>query len=135
MKVMFTGSFNPVTEGHRNVLTRATRLFDEVVAGVLVNPDKTYGASLSERFDAVSVATKDIEGVRVAASDGLAVELAKGEDCAYLIRGLRNAADYSYERQISAYNSGLGMQTLYFLATDGYEKVSSTAVREGKIKK
>jgi pantetheine-phosphate adenylyltransferase len=133
---MLTGSFDPVTNGHIDLLCRSRRLFDRVYAAVLVNPDKSGLFSLAERTELLrgAVCGMDIE---VVASERTAVEVAKacGADC--LVRGIRNAADHEYERVMAAYNYEIGgIDTLFFEAGDKTARVSSGAVKrllqEGK---
>lgn len=130
---LFTGSFDPLTSGHMDLIRRASRHFDSLLVGVFYNPDKPGFLSLEEREDLVREAVKGLENVQViVAQKKLVAELAKEHGVTSLIRGIRNSQDLNYEARFDFYNKGLDpdLETLYLLAKPEYQFVSSSGVRE-----
>jgi pantetheine-phosphate adenylyltransferase len=134
---MLTGSFDPVTNGHIGIISRAVKIFDKVYAAVLVNPEKKCLLSLGERLEFLQTAIRGIDGAEASSSEGTAAELAKrlGADC--FIRGIRNFADYEYESVMAGHNlENGGIDTLFFWTRGAASDISSGAVKrllaEGK---
>ncbi len=133
-KVIFTGSFDPFTIGHLDILRRAASLFEGVTVGVLVNREKQTAFTAEERCEMIRrvVEAEAFENVRVESFSGLAVELAKraGSDC--MLRGLRDAGDLPYEQRLERLNLHLApdIQTVYMAASPAYAHISSSAVKE-----
>lgn len=101
---VYPGSFDPITNGHLDVLERALKIFDEVVVLVAINPTKKTRFSAQERLEMIKDATKQYKNVKVDSTDGLSVNYAKKIGAHHLIRGLRAVTDFEYEFQLSAGN-------------------------------
>ncbi|MDD4075821.1 MAG: pantetheine-phosphate adenylyltransferase [Eubacteriales bacterium] len=133
-KAIFTGSFDPFTMGHLDILKRAASLFDSVTVGVLENGEKHTAFNAEERCALIArvIEEEAFQNVRVEAFTGLAVELAKrtGSDC--MLRGLRDAGDLPYEQRMERLNLHLApdIQTVYMAASPAYAHISSSAVKE-----
>ncbi len=132
MKVIFPGSFDPVTKGHLNLIYRAAKLFDEVIVAVLINQEKPPLFTPEERIEMIRELMYDYDNVSVKLFSGLLVDFVREEKADAVIRGLRTSQDFLYERQLSLLNHSLysDMEEI-FLFTDGkYSYVSSSFARE-----
>lgn len=128
---VFTGTFDPFTEGHLDIARRAAKLFDKLYVVVFVNPDKKPMFSEAERVEKIRQMTKDIDNVEVSSYNRYVVEFCAEFGAGYIVRGLRNQADYVYESKMAEYNfSHGGFETIYFVAADEFKDVSSTAERQ-----
>ncbi len=132
MKVIFPGSFDPVTKGHMNIILRAAKLFDEVVVAVLVNQEKKSLFTVDEKIEMLNELLYDYQNVTVKAFEGLLVDFVREEKANAVIRGLRTSADFAYERQLSLLNRSLyeGMEELFLLTDGSFSYVSSSFARE-----
>jgi pantetheine-phosphate adenylyltransferase len=131
-KAIYPGSFDPVTFGHLDIITRAAGIVDELVIGVLCNSQKNSLFSLEERVSMIKEMTKELPNVTVASFDGLLVDFMKEIDATIIVRGLRAVTDFEYELQIAQANhvQDSRVETI-FLTTDlRYSYLSSTIVRE-----
>ncbi len=125
------GSFDPVTNGHLDIIVRAARLYDEVVVGVLVNPAKAGLFSLDERIALLRHVTEDLANVRVQAFQGLLVDFCKANDIAVVVKGLRAVSDFDYELQMAQMNLGLaGVETLFMPTNPLYSFLSSSLIKD-----
>ena len=125
------GSFDPVTNGHLDVVERAARLFDEVVVAVLVNPTKAGLFTVEERQEMLRLATKVIPGIRVASFQGLLVDFCRDEDIAVVVKGLRAVTDFDYELQMAQMNQRLtGLDTVFVATKPDYSYLSSSLIKE-----
>lgn len=131
-KAVFPGSFDPMTNGHINIIQRAAKLFDEVDVVIAVNEDKKYLFSLEERLSLVSELIKPIKNVSVHTCDGLIVDYAKKTGAKVLIRGIRNVNDFSYEFDLSLMNHNLNpsVETLYIPTDQKYILLKSSSIKE-----
>ena len=130
---LLTGSFDPVTLGHVDIIRRASRLFDKLYVGIFYNKEKKGYFSLSSRQTMLVEALADLEKVEVVTmTDGLAVDFAKQLGVTHLVRGLRNATDLEYESGLAFYNNYLAkeLETVFLLAKHDYRYLSSSSVRE-----
>jgi pantetheine-phosphate adenylyltransferase len=129
---IFPGSFDPITVGHVDLVRRALPIFDKIVVAIGVNNQKKYLFSLQERMDWLEEVFKEEEKVRVGQFQGLTAHYAKEIGARYLLRGLRNASDFDYEKTISQLNNivGEGLETIFLIAQPSYSHISSTIVRE-----
>lgn len=129
---LYPGTFDPFTFGHRDVLKRALRLFDEVEVTVGVNVDKTTLFSTSERTDLIRQCTDDFDGVRVRAYEGLIVDRAEEVGAAALVRGLRQVSDFDAEFRMAFANRKLApeVETVFFMTSEQYALISSSMVRD-----
>ena len=131
-RAVYPGSFDPLTNGHLDVLKRAASLFDHVIVGVLVNNNKKCLFSPEERVDMINEAIKDIENVRVMHFNGLLVDFCDKVGAKAIIRGLRAVSDYEYEVQMFAANYQLNsnVETVFLMSQLKYSYLSSSAVKE-----
>lgn len=125
------GSFDPVTNGHLDVIERAAGLFDEVVVAVLVNDTKKGLFGLDERLELLREACGHLPGVRIVSFQGLLVDFAKEHDAPVVVRGLRAVTDFEYELSMSQMNLRLsGLETFFVATNPAYSYLSSSLVKE-----
>jgi len=125
------GSFDPVTNGHLDVIERASRLYDEVTVGVLVNATKTGLFEVEERIDMLREATADLGNVVVDSFEGLLVDYCRERDIPVVVKGLRAVSDFDYELQMSQMNNRLsGLETLFVATNPEYSFLSSSLVKD-----
>jgi pantetheine-phosphate adenylyltransferase len=131
-KAFCPGSFDPVTNGHLDVVERAARIFDEVVVGILHNPRKAPLFSLQERMEMLQETVAHLPNVRVVAADGLLVEVARESGAHVIVKGLRAIQDFEYEFQMGMVNKRLApdIETMFLMSSDRYSYLSSSIVRE-----
>ena len=132
LRALYPGSFDPVTNGHLDVLVRAARLFDEVVVAVAYNPAKQGLFTPPERVRLLEEATRDIPNVKVTHFEGLLVEFARSRKANALIRGLRAVSDFEFEFQMALMNRSLEpeLETLFLMPSEEYTYLSSRMVKE-----
>ena len=128
---LFAGSFDPLTVGHIDIITRALRLVDELVVGVAVNIKKRPLFTLQERIACIEQAFEH-EPVRAVALDGLLVEEARAHGCQAIVRGLRNGADFDYEFAMTSMNQDLApeIETIFLVTRPEHLYISSSLVKE-----
>jgi len=128
---LYPGTFDPITNGHYDIIERARNLFDEVIVAVAVSVDKKPMFTLEERINMVEVAIKGLDGVRVVGFDNLTVDLAHEHDAGVLIRGLRAVSDFEYELQLGYLNNSLdeSIETVYLMPKLKHAFISSSIVR------
>ena len=131
-KAIYPGSFDPITFGHMDIITRSAKLFDEVVVGVLSNSAKSALFSTEERVSMIEGLLAEYPNVTVDSFDGLLVDYAKRIDATIIIRGLRAVTDFEYELQIAQTNRVQFPQldTVFLTTSLHYSYLSSTIVRE-----
>lgn len=130
-KALFPGSFDPITLGHYDIICRATALFDEIVVAVGENADKRYMFTTEERMAFIEKAFPGNEKVKVVSYQGLTVDFCKKLDIPFILRGLRNPADFEFERAIAHINRDLaGVETLFLLTAVQTSHISSSIVRD-----
>lgn len=132
MKAVYPGSFDPPTNGHLDIITRASKLVDTLIVAVLNNPSKKPMFSTEEKIEMLQALTKDMHNVKVASFSGLLVDFCKEIDCQIIIRGLRALTDFEYEFQIALTNKTMNknIETL-FMPTDTQNLwLSSSVVKE-----
>lgn len=130
---LFPGSFDPLTNGHLNMIERGTKMFDKVIVGVFVNTNKTALFTLDEKLTLIKQAVAHLENVEVIAQESkLTVESAAELGANFLIRGIRNVKDYEYEKDIAMMNHHLApeLETVFLLADEAYAHVSSSLLKE-----
>jgi len=128
---LFPGTFDPMTNGHLDVIRRAVELFDELVVGVGNNPDKTCLLEHSVRADVVREVVADIAGVRVESYEGLTVDFARSVGAAVIVRGLRNTTDLHFEFEVAMSNRAVtGIETVFILASPECGFVSSGLIKQ-----
>ena len=130
-KVLFVGSFDPFHEGHQSIVSRALSLFDEVVVAVAVNPQKNCLYSTDERVERIRAEFHSNPRVTVDAFSGLTIDYCRSHGISHIIKGVRNAEDFEYEKRQAEWNKLNGqVETILLFAEPGLENVSSTAIRE-----
>ncbi|MDO5047354.1 MAG: pantetheine-phosphate adenylyltransferase [Anaerococcus sp.] len=134
MKIIYPGSFDPLTLGHIDIIKRLSRMFDEVIVGVLINDSKNNLFTLDERVDIIKkqIEEDELKNVTIKSFDGLLVNFAKMEGIKLVARGLREVTDYEYEKNIAMFNSKLydGLETIFLLSNPKFSYISSSGVRE-----
>jgi pantetheine-phosphate adenylyltransferase len=130
-RVVCPGSFDPVTNGHLDIITRAAQLYDEVVVAVGANPAKKTLFSLTERVELIREATKELDNVLVDHFDGLTVDFCRSRHIPVIVKGLRAVSDFDYELQMAQMNySQAGVETLFMTTNPLYAFLSSSLVKE-----
>lgn len=126
------GSFDPITAGHMDIIKRATRLYDEVVVGIVVNPSKSPLFTLEERVNMVKEAVNWDPKIKVDSFDGLLIEFVKMHGAHVIIRGLRAVSDFEHEFQMAQMNRKLcpDIETIFVMASPEYAYLSSSIVKE-----
>lgn len=128
---LYPGTFDPITNGHYDIIERALGLFDEVIVAVALSAEKKPMFSLEERLEMVKKATEELKNVTVVGFDNLTVELAKTHEATVLIRGLRAVSDFEYELQLGYLNNSLdeSIETVYLMPKLQHAFISSSIVR------
>lgn len=133
-KVLYPGSFDPITKGHMNIIKQASSLFDEVYIAVLTNPaKKNYMFTLEERVEIINELYKDINNIKVVTGLISSVDIALLHDCKAIVRGLRGLSDYDYEVQLAEVNRDISdgkINTICLFADKEYQFISSSVVKE-----
>ena len=133
MKVaIYPGSFDPITNGHLDVLKRSLEVFDKVIVLVAINPDKSSRFSPAERVEMIKEAVKDLKNVEVDSTTGLTVEYAKKHGANHLIRGLRAVTDFEYEFQLAVANefADSDIDMVFFMARGETTYIPSSMIME-----
>jgi len=131
-RAIYPGSFDPVTNGHLDVISRARKLFDEIIVAVAHNDEKQPLFTLEERLSLLHDAVDKIDNVRVAQFDGLLVEFAAAQKGTAVIRGLRAVSDFEFEFQMALMNRKLAdsVETIFLMPKEEYTYLSSRLVKE-----
>ena len=130
-RAIFPGSFDPITLGHYDIIKRGVKLFDEVVVAIGVNADKNYMFPLKERVRFIEEAFKKQPKVKVVTYEGLTVDYCKEIDAKFILRGLRNPADFEFEKAIAHTNRKLSkIETVFLLTAAKTSYISSSIVRD-----
>jgi pantetheine-phosphate adenylyltransferase len=130
-RVVCPGSFDPVTNGHLDIISRAAQLYDEVVVAVALNPNKTTLFTVAERVELIREATKQLENVRVDQFEGLTVDFCRDNDISAIVKGLRAVSDFDYEMQMAQMNyNQAGVETLFMTTNPLYAFLSSSLVKD-----
>ena len=129
---VYTGTFDPVTFGHLDIIHRAAKLYDKLIIGVLHNSEKTPLFSVEERVNILTKATEDIANVEVCSFEGLSVDFARNSGAKVIVRGLRLITDFEYELQMAQTNRKLApdVDTTFLYTSLQYSYLSSTTVKE-----
>ena len=131
MKVLIPGSFDPPTNGHIDVIQRASKVFEEVIVGVVVNPQKKSMFDVSEREGMLTEILKDFVNIEIRSFEGLLVDFAKESKVDAIAKGLRAMTDFDYEFQMAQMNFNLAdFETIFIPASPEYGYVSSSMVKE-----
>ena len=130
-RALCPGSFDPVTNGHIDIIGRAAGLYDEVVVAVFVNQSKSSLFSVDDRLEMLTEVTADYPNVTIASFEGLVVDYCRVHDIPVIVKGLRAVSDFDYELQMAQMNNGLsGVETLFVPTNPIYSFLSSSLVKE-----
>ena len=131
VRAIFPGSFDPITNGHLDVISRGMKLFDELIVAVGRSPLKDQLFTPQERVEMIAELIKDMPGVSVEGFDGLTVEYARQKKANVILRGLRSLTDVNYEFELAMTNRSVtGIETVFVMTTEQYGFISSTLVRQ-----
>jgi pantetheine-phosphate adenylyltransferase len=135
-RAIYPGSFDPVTNGHLDIIERGCKLFDEIIISILINPEKQPFFTIEERIEMLAEVVKDISRggckVRIDSFGGLLVNYAVAQNANAIVRGIRAISDYEYELQMALMNRRLepGIETVFMMPAETYSYVSSRLVKE-----
>jgi len=130
-RALFPGSFDPITLGHYDIIKRALDLFDEIVVAIGINSDKNYMFTVEQRKEFIEKAFADEPKVKVTTYQGLTVDFCKEIDAQFILRGLRNPADFEFEKAIAHTNRKLSqIETVFLLTAARTSFISSSIVRD-----
>lgn len=129
---IYPGSFDPITNGHLDIIQRGCNIFDKVIVAVLINIDKKGLFTIGERVELIKKATAHLENVEVVSFNGLLVDLAKEYNARVILKGLRAVSDFEYELQMALMNSKLDpdIETLFMMTSIEYSYLSSSSVKQ-----
>lgn len=128
---VFPGQFDPITNGHLDVIRRGVKLFDEVVVAVGTNPDKREMFTLDERVEMIATLLKEIPGARVEKYSGLTADFVRQQNAIAILRGIRDVTDLRYEFQLALANRAVGnVETVFIMTGDQYALTSSSLIRQ-----
>lgn len=132
MKAIYPGSFDPVTNGHIDIIKRASEFFDEILVAVMINPNKQYLFSLEERKKLVEDSFQNNKKIKIDTFEGLLVDYMREHNYRAIIKGLRTVSDYGYEAQMALANKNLykEVETFFIHSEEKYSFLSSSIVRE-----
>ena len=130
-KAVFPGSFDPITIGHLDIVERAIKVFDEIIIAVGDNIDKKYMFPKEKRVEFVKQTFKNYDNINIESYDGLTVSFCKKNNIEFMIRGLRNPADFEFEKSIALTNREMtDIETIFFLTSPENSFISSSIVRD-----
>jgi pantetheine-phosphate adenylyltransferase len=130
-RVLCPGSFDPVTNGHLDIISRASRLYDEVVVAVFINQAKSSMFSVDERREMLAESTAGYGNVQIDTFQGLVVDYCRAHDIPVIVKGMRAVSDFDYELQMAQMNRGLaGVDTLFMPTNPEYSFLASSLVKE-----
>ncbi len=129
---IYPGTFDPITNGHIDVVRRASKLFERVIVGVAINPGKAPAFSLEQRVALAQESLQRIKGVEVCGFEGLLIDFAKEKGAKVILRGLRAVSDFEHEFQLASMNRRMEpeVETLFLTPAEQYTFISSSLVRE-----
>ena len=133
MKIgVYPGTFDPITNGHTDLITRSLQVFDRVIVAIALNPSKHPLFDLSDRVEMVKLATKTVSNVEVEPFSGLLVDYVRQRGARAVIRGLRAISDFEYELQMALINRKLdqGFETVFFMPSEEYSYLTSSIIKE-----
>ncbi|MCK8521878.1 pantetheine-phosphate adenylyltransferase [Aquimarina sp. D1M17] len=130
-RAVFPGSFDPITLGHYDIIERGLTLFDEIIIAIGINADKKYMFSLEERKEFIEQSFKGESKIKVMTYKGLTVDFCKKQKANFILRGLRNPADFEFEKAIAHTNRKMSeIETVFLLTSSGKSYISSSIVRD-----
>jgi pantetheine-phosphate adenylyltransferase len=130
-RAVFPGSFDPITLGHIDIINRSLLLFDEIIIAIGVNADKKHMFSLEDRKKQLEVAFKNESKIKVKTYTGLTVDFCESENAKFILRGLRNTTDFTYEQSIAQTNVSLkNIESIFLVCSPEVSNISSSIVRD-----
>lgn len=131
-EAIYPGSFDPITNGHLDIIERGAKIFDKIVVAVLINIDKKGLFNIEERVELIKHATSHIKNVEVISFEGLLIDLLKKRNSNLIIKGLRNNVDFDYEAQMALVNKNLDsdVETVFMISSPNNSFISSSAVKQ-----
>ena len=132
MRVLYPGTFDPVTLGHIDLIQRASKIFDEVIVAVIKNPSKKTLFNYKERLELINGCLKKFNNIKVEGFDGLVVDFARKNKVRMILRGLRMLSDFEYEFQMALTNKSIEdkVETIFLMPRPEYSYVSSNLIKE-----
>jgi len=129
---IYPGSFDPVTNGHLDLIERGATIFDQLIVAIARNPEKDPLFPVSERIEMLQAVTFDLKNVAVDVFEGLLVNYARAQDASVILRGIRAVSDYEYELQMALMNRKIepGIETIFMIPGEAYSFLSSRLVKE-----
>jgi pantetheine-phosphate adenylyltransferase len=129
---VYPGSFDPITNGHLNIIERATNIFDKIIVGVANNPKKSTLFSAPERIDMIKEVTKNLEKVKIQSFSGLLIDFMKSNKASIIIRGMRAISDFEHESQLALMNKRLApeIETIFMVTCSKYSYLDSSIIKE-----
>lgn len=129
---VYPGSFDPITNGHLNIIERATNIFEKIIVGVANNPKKSTLFSAQERIDMIKEVTKNLEKVKIQSFSGLLIDFMKSNKANIIIRGMRAISDFEHESQLALMNKRLApeIETIFMVTCSKYSYLDSSIVKE-----
>jgi pantetheine-phosphate adenylyltransferase len=129
---IYPGSFDPITNGHIDLIKRASKLFDEIIIGITQNSKKAAFLSIDDRINTINTALKGIDNIKVLSFNTLLVDFAAKQNAQVILRGLRAVSDFEYEFRLSGMNKHLNpnIETLFMTPAEQYANISSSLVKE-----
>lgn len=136
-KAVYPGSFDPITNGHLDIIMRASNVFDKLYVIVADNPNKKYFFTVEERVEMARKACENIENVEIIYTDGIVVNKAEELGCKVIVRGLRAVTDFEFELQLAAANEYINpnIETMFLMAAEGKGFISSSYVKDFYLSK
>jgi len=131
-KAVYPGSFDPITNGHLDIIKRSSEIFDKVIVSVVNNPNKNPMFNLEKRVEMIRRATEDIDNIEIDCFSGLLIEYVKEKKVNVIVKGLRAVSDFEYEFQMALMNRKLNqnIETLFMMTNNQYSYLSSSLVKE-----
>lgn len=129
---VYPGTFDPITNGHIDLIERSLRIFDEVIVAIAHNPKKMPLFNMKERTEMIAASTRGLRNVKIDAFDGLLVDYARGKKAQAIIRGLRAVSDFEYEFQMALMNRRLDnvIETVFLMPSEEYSYLTSSIIKE-----
>lgn len=129
---VYPGSFDPVTNGHLDIIERASKLFDKLIVAVLINSNKSPMFTVEKRLEFLRESCKGINNIEVASFDGLLIEFMKKKNANTIVKGLRAVSDFEYEFQMALMNRKLNpeIETIFMMTSNKYSYLSSSLIKE-----
>ncbi|MAS00383.1 MAG: pantetheine-phosphate adenylyltransferase [Nitrosomonadales bacterium] len=132
MKVLYPGTFDPLTLGHEDIIARASKIFDHLLVAVVTDSAKSTMFKLEDRLKFVQIITSQYSNVTFTSYEGLTVEFAKANNIDVILRGARDSTDFNYESQMAQMNNTMDdkSESIFFIASDTYKSITSSLVRQ-----